>query len=219
MARVYLPNGREVRASYCVPGYSIIVRGIYVEDVNALDHMPQGKTYVYNAHRYLFDVKVPAIVAAIAFLVAAYFAFTGMFAPIAIGVMVLCAYVLFNTLVARAYPQAVSVIDGELRLSSFGRTDSYRIDELSRLQVRENAMTHNAYIRVNGGGLLRGRYFVGCGDLYDEDGEKALDLYQFFLDTEARLDPENIRVRSRVVAERKETQKSADPANSKRKKK
>lgn len=189
-----------------------------MEDVSALDRIPQGKTYVYNAHRYLFDVKVPAIVAAIAFLVAASFAFTGMFAPIAIGVMVLCVYVLFNTLVAHAYPQTVSLTDEELRLTSFGRTDSYRLDELARLQVRENAMTHNAYIRVNGGGLLRGRYFVGCGDLYDENGEKALDLYQFFLDTEARLDPENIRVRSRAVAERKEAQKSADPSGSKRKK-
>ena len=179
-----------------------------MEDAQSHDRMPEGKTYVYNARRYLFDVKVPAVVAAIAFFVAGYFALAGMFTPIAIGVMVLCVYVLFNTLVAKTYPQTAALVDGELRLVSFGRTDVYRVDEITRLQVRENAMTHNAYLRVNGGGLLRGRYFVGCGDMYDENGEKALDLYQFFLDTEARLDPDNIRVRSRTVESRKNAKKN-----------
>ena len=33
--------------------------------------------------------------------------------------------------------------------------------------------------------------------MYDESGEKARALFDFFLDTEARLDPDNIRVRAR----------------------
>lgn len=178
-----------------------------MEEPNVSELASIGKTYVYDKRRYLFDVQLPVVIAVIAFFVAGYFAYSGFVAPIAIGVMLLCVYVVFNTLVAHAYPQTVSLDEGELRLTSFGRTDAYRIDELTRLQVRENGMTRNAYIRVNGGGLMRGRYFVGCNDLYDEDGVRALDLYQFFLDTEARLDPENLRVRSRQVSARKEEQK------------
>lgn len=164
----------------------------------------QARRYVYDPHRYLFDVKVPAAMAAVVLPVALIFAFVGFVTPIAIGVAVLCAYVLFNTFIAKTYPRVVELDEDALSLTSFGRTDTYRIDELERLQVRENGMTHNAYIRVNGGGLMCGRYFVGCGDLYDSEGNKALDLYQFFLDTEARLDPENIRVRSRAASARNE---------------
>lgn len=159
--------------------------------------------YTYDPHRYTFDVKIPAILAAIVLPIALVFAYMGALTPIAVGVAMLCAYVLFNTFFAHAYPQTVSLDESTLTLSSFGRTDEYCLADITRLQVRENGMTRNAYIRVNGGGLVRGRYFVACGDLYDAEGGKALDLYQFFLDTEARLDPDNLRVRSRAVNARR----------------
>lgn len=156
-------------------------------------------TYAYDARRYLFDVEIPAVIGAVVIPIAAYFAWAGIGVPIAIGVMILGAYVAGNTFVARTYPRTVALDEATLSLTSFGRTDTYRLDELTRLQVRENGMTRNAYVRVNGGGLLRGRYFIGCGDMYDESGERALGLYQFLLDTEARLDPDNLRVRARVA--------------------
>ena len=160
-------------------------------------------TYVYDAHRYLFDVKVPMAIAACAVVVGPIMVVQGILAPIAVVVTIVALYVLLNTLAAHAYPETVRLSATELSLTSFGRTDTYAISELTRLQVRENGQTHSAYIRVNGGGLLRGRYFVGCGDMHDADGARAEGLYRFFLDTEARLDPENIRVRARRADERK----------------
>lgn len=160
--------------------------------------------YEYDARRYLFDVKMPVILAALAIPVAGTLAANGILAPIMVGVIVLSLYILFNTLIAKTYPQTVELSATELSLTSFGRTDTYRVTDISRLQVRENGMTRSTYIRVNGGGLLRGRYFVGCGDLYDADGNKAEALFRFLLDTEARLDPDNLRVRARCAAARKE---------------
>ena len=197
--------------------FDLHLRDFNVEEPTVSELVLQGKTYVYDKRRYLFDVQLPVVIATIAFFVAGYFSYAGVVAPIAIGVMLLCVYVVFNTLVARTYPQTVSLTGEELQLTSFGRTDAYRIDELTRLQVRENGMTRNAYIRVNGGGLMRGRYFVACGDLYDEEGAKALDLYQFFLDTEARLDPENLRVRSRAINAKKGAQAEGESSKSSRK--
>ncbi len=187
---------------FCIdwPNEVVRMRGVNVEKSVASEPAMPGKTYVYDKRRYFFDVQVPVIVAVIVFFAAASFAFAGMIVPIAIGVMLLCVYIVFNTLVAKAYPQTVEIGDGEIKFTSFGRTDVFLLDELTRMQVRENGMTHNAYVRVNGGGLVRGRYFVGCNDLYDEEGARALDLYQFFLDTEARLDPDNLRVRSRRMS-------------------
>ena len=162
-----------------------------------------GSVYTYDPHRYLFDVRIPAVLSAIAMPVSILMLVANFLVPVAVIFLVVSIYTLFNTLAAKTYPQIVALDDTELSLTSFGRTDTYRIDEIGRLQVRENGMTRNAYIRVNGGGLLRGRYFVGCGDMYDAAGEKAEGRYRFFLETEARLDPDNLRVRARAAEARK----------------
>lgn len=168
-----------------------------------MEENANGFTYTYDAHRYLFDVKIPAMLSAVAIPVACLMLATGFLPPIAIVLLLVGSYTLFNTLIARTYPRVAALDDEKLALTSFGRTDVYPIREIERLQVRENGMTRNAYIRVNGGGLLRGRYFVGCGDMHDASGETAEPLYRFFLDTEARLDPENLRVLARAAEARK----------------
>ncbi|MBS7157455.1 MAG: hypothetical protein KH040_00930 [Collinsella sp.] len=168
-----------------------------------MEESATGSVYTYDPHRYLFDVRVPAVLSAIAMPVSILMLVANYLVPVAVIFLVVSIYTLFNTLVAKTYPQIVALDETELSLTSFGRTDTYRIDEIDRLQVRENGMTRNAYIRVNGGSLLRGRYFVGCGDMYDADGVKAEDLYRFFLETEARLDPDNLRVRARAAEARK----------------
>lgn len=168
---------------------------------------PQGRTdventYTYDKHRYLFDVIVPGAVALVALPAAVIMLAVGFLAPIALVVLIVAGYTAFNTFVAKCYPRQVTLTAHELVLESFGRRDVYLLAQITRMPVRENGRVRAAYIRVNGGGVLRGRYFVGCGDMYTPEGEKAEALYQFFLDTEARLDPDNIRVRARRVDER-----------------
>lgn len=168
-----------------------------------MEENARGSLYTYDPHRYLFDVRIPSVLSAIAMLASFLMIAMSFLVPIAVIFMVVGAYTLFNTMVAKAYPQVVSLNNEELSLTSFGRTDTFRIDEIERLQVRENGMTRNAYIRVNGGGLVRGRYFVGCGDMYNAAGDRAEELYCFFLETEARLDPDNLRVRARAAEARR----------------
>ncbi|OUP10390.1 hypothetical protein B5F33_02090 [Collinsella sp. An2] len=160
-------------------------------------------TFTYDPHRYRFDVMVPGVVGAIAIPVALVMIASRVLVPIALLVLVVGVYTVFNTFVAKCYPRVVTLSDEALTLESFGRRDVYPIAEIIRMPVRENGQVRSAYIRVNGGGILRGRYFVGCGDMYTPDGERGEALYQFFLDTEARLDPDNIRVRARRAEARK----------------
>lgn len=165
-------------------------------------------TYTYDAHRYFFDVKLPAIIAVLAALASVVMFVMQVLVPIAVLLLIVSCYTFFNTLVAHAYPEEVSLDERELVLRSFGRTDTFRLADIARLQLRENGATYSAYIRINGGGLTRGRYFVNCKDLRDTRGGQADELYQFFLDTEARLDPDNLRVRSRKLA----AQAASEPA-------
>lgn len=161
------------------------------------------QTFTYDEHRYLFDVMVPGVVGALAVPVGVGMAVAGFLAPIGIIAAVVGAYTVFNTFVAKCYPRVATLSDDALVFESFGRTDTYPLADISRMPVRENGQVRSAYVRVNGGGILRGRYFVGCGDMRTPEGESGEALYQFFLATEARLDPDNIRVRARRAEARK----------------
>lgn len=158
-----------------------------------------SREYVYDARRYLFDVRIPALLAAVAVPVGVLMIVQNVLVPIAAGVIVISVYVLFNTFIAKCYPYRVTLDGDKLVFESFGRTDVVPFASIERLQVRENARSKNVYARINGGGLTHGRYFVACGDLYDRAGKQADDLFRFFLDTEARLHPDNLRVRARAV--------------------
>ena len=151
-----------------------------------------GTTYVYDDRRYLFDVQITGVVGAVAVVAGIVMVAANFLAFVGVIAFVVGLYTAFNTFVARCYPRTVTLGEKDVTFESFGRRDTYALADITRLQVRENARA-----RINGGGHTRGRYFVGCGDMYDESGEKARALFDFFLDTEARLDPDNIRVRAR----------------------
>lgn len=161
-------------------------------------------TFVYDDHRYLFDVIIPGVLGLLGILVACALLLLGLLLPIALLLLVLCSYVALNTFGAHAYPRRV-VVDGEsLRFESFGRADVWPLDEIDKVSVRESAKTHSVYLRLPHSGLLRGRYFIGCGDMTDDAGERADALYQFILDTEAYLNPNGLRVRARAVEARRD---------------
>lgn len=155
------------------------------------------RTYTYDGRRYLFDVQITGVVGAVAAVAGVVMIALNFLALIGAVAVVVGLYTAFNTYVAHCYPRTVTLGEQDLELESFGRRDVFPIADITRLQVRENTRVLAVYVRINGGGLLRGRYFVGCGDMTDERGEKARELFDFFLDTEARLDPDSLRVRAR----------------------
>lgn len=156
-----------------------------------------SKVYRVDRRRYLFDVMAPAAISAVLAPACIVLLVVGIWRPIAAIVLVVTLYTLFNTFVAKCYPRVVTLTDTSLSFESFGAPVVYELASCTSFSVRENGMTKSAYVRVNGGGLLHGRYFVSCGDMYDESQVRADDLYQFFLDLEERFDPNGLRVTAR----------------------
>lgn len=159
-----------------------------------------ARVFTYDARRYLFDVQIAGVIGAAAMVVGAVLVATGMQSFIGLIAIVLGLYTAFNTFVAKCYPRVATLNDERISFESFGRRDVYRLEDITRIQLRENARALSVYVRVDGGGIMKGRYFVGCGDMTDQHGERARALYDFLLDLQARLDPDNIRVRARGQA-------------------
>ena len=158
--------------------------------------VPAG-AYTYDPRRYLFDVKVPGFVGAGAVVVAYAMFYLGILGPLALVIGVVGLYTAFNTFLAHAYPRVVTLDDQTLALESFGRRDEFRIDEITQIAVRENIRYTSLYIRLNGGGISRGRYFIACKDMAGGDEARADALYRFFLCLEGRLHPDSMRVAAR----------------------
>lgn len=153
-------------------------------------------TYTYDGRRYAIDVLLPTYVSVAACVVCALLFWAGVLRLLTGALFVVAVYSMFNAWAAHAYPRRVTLGKYYVAFESFGHVDEYPLPAIRRLAVRES-QGMRAYVRINGGGLTGNRFFLPCSDLYDEDGNDASDLYRFLLDTEARLDPEGLRVRSR----------------------
>ena len=115
-----------------------------------------------------------------------------------------CAYQVWNTFVAIANPQDVVIDDDTISFRAFGRSDTYRLADIESFSVREVGGDAKVYVRVNGGGLLRGRYWLQL--LYMNDGK---ELFQWIEDFEYRLDPTSLKARARRSSEQARAAKSA----------
>ena len=118
--------------------------------------------------------------------------------PAALGVLILivAGYQTWNTFVAIANPQDVIVDDDSISFCAFGRTDRYAFEDIKSFNVREVGGDAKVYVRVNGGGLLRGRYWLQL--LYMNDGK---ELFQWIEDFEYKLDPNSLKARARRSSE------------------
>ena len=138
--------------------------------------------------------------------------------PAALGVLILivAGYQTWNTFVAIANPQDVIVDDDSISFCAFGRTDRYAFEDIKSFNVREVGGDAKVYVRVNGGGLLRGRYWLQI--LYTSDGK---ELFQWMEDFEYRVEPDSLKARARRASELSAATSGKAPSkkNNKRRKK
>ncbi|WP_207302682.1 hypothetical protein [Olsenella sp. Marseille-P4559] len=117
-------------------------------------------------------------------------------APIAVLVLIVASYQVWNTFVAIANPQDVIIDEDSITFGAFGRRDRFAFADIKSFNVREVGGNARIYVRVNGGGLLRGRYWLQT--LYMSDGE---ELFQWMEDFEYRVEPDSLKARARRSSE------------------
>ena len=153
------------------------------------------KVYRYNHRAFAFEVTfIGAFCSAL--VIAGIVSLAGwhlMPDVIAAAVVVIAGYQVWNTFVAIANPEVVTVSDDELVFEAYGRRDAYRMDEIERFNIREMGGKDKLYLRVNGGGPLHGRYWIQIAQI-DEGGD---ELFEWLEDFEMRVDPDSIKSQAR----------------------
>ena len=113
-------------------------------------------------------------------------------------------YTLQRSFIARAFPRVIRLDEEGIEFESFGKACRFSTAGLARCAVREAAQGR-AFLRIEDGSGSK-RFFLNCGDMASSTGASGLNVQEYLFAQEARLDPENIRVRARKVNARKEAE-------------
>lgn len=151
-------------------------------------------TYTFERRYYVVDVIAVGVFCAALALWAAWGLIGGSAFPVGIlwAVLLVCGYQVWNTFVAIANPEKVTLTDDELVFQGFGRTDRFPLSGIRELSVREVGGKEKLYVRVNGGGPVKGRYWVQAGHMAG-----GLELAEALEALEERVHPDSLKARAR----------------------
>lgn len=152
------------------------------------------KRFEYDKTLYFIDVLLTGVVSLIAFLIAIALVVTNRMPALMFLVGIVAFYSFWNALVARVTPKEVDVTGDTLMLRSFNRTDDYHLSQLKSFKIREFPTAGKMYLRMDGGGLLKGRYWLNTKNY--NDGQ---ELFRLLLDMEYEKHPESLKARARRV--------------------
>lgn len=152
------------------------------------------KTYTYMKRYFVIEVLITGLICLAALVVCPILAYQGFLSGIMIVLMVPAAYQAWNTFIAIANPETVTIDDEAISFAAWGRTDSYRLDEMTSFRVREFPTAGKMYIRINEPSLLRGRYWLQTRVMTD-----GKELFQRLCDMEYKMHPDTLKARARRV--------------------
>ena len=174
------------------------------EEAAPAAYSPRSGEYVYDARRYLSDVKIPGygsfFFTVLGVCLVAWPWEMGKMASVlsVAGALLVIGglYTLQRTFVAHAYPRVVRLDAEGIEFESFGKSDRFKTKELTWCAVRE-AQGGRIFVRLGDTSGKSRRYFLSCADMGDGAGADGQAVQEYLLAQEERLDPDGIRVRAR----------------------
>lgn len=152
------------------------------------------KEYRYDAKAFFMQIQVTAVVCVVVILLTIIFSAIGKFSPLMLFLSVIAFYSLWNTYVSRSTVEIVRMDDHELQFETFGKTVTYRVNELKIFKIREFPSSGKIYLRVNNSNLFKGRYWIQTAQFSD-----GKELFTNLINLEYKLFPETLKSRARTV--------------------
>lgn len=152
------------------------------------------KRFEYDKTLYFIDVPVTGVVSLIVFLIALASIITNRIPALMFLVGIVAFYSFWNALVAKVTPKEVYVDGDMLTLRSFNRKDAYNLAQLKSFKIREFPTAGKMFLRMDGGGVLKGRYWLNTKNYTD-----GQELFRLLLDMEYEKHPESLKARARRV--------------------
>lgn len=152
------------------------------------------KRYVYQPSHFSIQMTAPGIFTAAIGVFCLYQFLAAGHHLLYLLVFGLCLYNVFNVFVSLSNPSEVC-IDSEktIEFCAYGRSHTYEISQISRYSMRPLAGGTKMYMTFEGGGIMRGRYWVRISEFSDEK-----ELEEFFYDLDAQINPDSLVSKART---------------------
>ena len=151
-----------------------------------------SKTWTMWKKFFVVEVTLTGFLCLAASVVCPILAWQGVMPPVMIAFAIVAFYQVWNTFIAIANPESVTIDENSITFSAWGRNDRYEFDDLKEFRVREFPTAGKMYIRVNDHNLLHGRYWLQTHNM--DDGR---ELFQIICDMEYKIHPDTIKARAR----------------------
>jgi len=119
-----------------------------------------NKVYQYTPQKSMFGIYVPTILSALVFLIMIFELVTTKATSTNVPIAVLALIIFLDHYLALSHPVKVKTTDQSVEFSCFGRSHHYTFDDIQRINIRKTAFSKSIYVRINGAGLLKGRYWL-----------------------------------------------------------
>ncbi|MBY4797753.1 hypothetical protein K6V98_05205 [Collinsella sp. AGMB00827] len=150
------------------------------------------KRYSYIRRYFVIEVLLTGLLSGAVVVVAPILAYRGFYPGIMLVLMVPAVYQLWNTFIAISNPQTVALDEEAIEFSAWGRTDHWELAQIQSFRVREFPSAGKMYIRINGGGMLRGRYWLQTRVMTE-----GRELFQKICDLEYKMHPNTLKAYAR----------------------
>lgn len=150
------------------------------------------KKYIFNSKRYSSGVVAPGIfmICILMYALINNYIYSGI--NLYTGIAIISAYGVFNTFISISNPKMVVIDNGDIEFYAFRKVHKYKKEEITSMSIR-GFHDKKMYLRINNGGLLRGRYWIKSS-LFNDSRE----LYNALSDIERQLHPNALKFRGRV---------------------
>ena len=150
-----------------------------------------NKTYYYKPKFFRYKVTYIGIFAIFFLLYSIYNLFVNQNIIYSLPIII-CAYIIMEDFVTISNPSSVTITDESITFSAYGRSHKFLWNEMRSFTIKEFISSRKMFIRINGGGIFSGRYWLSC--LYFLDGE---ELYMWLRDKEYLMNPNSLKSQAR----------------------
>ena len=109
-------------------------------------------------------------------------------------ILIITGYTIWNSFISMSNPSKVVLSKDGVTFSAYGREDHYPMADIKSFRVKDFPGSRKMFIRVNGGGILKGRYWVAAYYFNDTD-----ELYNAILELENKIHPGTLKSRARFA--------------------
>lgn len=138
------------------------------------------QSYKLKQSHYVLGVVLPTILTAGLIVWMLFLIISQQSTSFRLSLLALSTIMFFDYLVSLSHPNQIEMDGNSITFSSLNRSHVYSLDEIKKINIRPVSLNKRIYVRINGAGLLKGRYWIHLD--YIENSQQLREYLERLVD-------------------------------------